>query len=69
MAAVPVDYSRDPNGVDALGVELTIAIDDLEKRSALFGSADCNLRLIRAAQLDGGFASADPHIQRRPDQT
>jgi phosphate starvation-inducible PhoH-like protein len=43
-------------------VELTIAIEDMAKRTALFGSADRNLRLIRAA-LDVQLSARDSTIK------
>ncbi|MFQ5490038.1 MAG: PhoH family protein [Phycisphaerae bacterium] len=43
-------------------VELTIAIENTDRRSALFGSADRNLRLIRAA-LDVQVTARDSSIK------
>ncbi len=54
--------SSSPCGVIAPRVELTIAIEDVARRSTLFGSADRNLRLIRAA-LDVQVSARESSIK------
>ena len=50
------------SGVVAASVDLSIAIEDVGRRALLFGSADRNLRLIRAA-LDVQITARDSSIK------